>query len=235
MSTRAASATLSLRAKQDLVRVLFGAELCKKGPKSHSLLDHSIYSYADLRSAYLERIQKLHPDKQRSQQPASLKAPQRRGVEDNSQVITDASRFAELQEAWNRYELIAKVSKRVGKGEGRDVDTNFTMFGVGCSFSDTEEEREKRAKIMDEASRGWFSAGVIGHDSDERIEASDTRRAARGTVPLACDKLFEPRDNDDARHNETSRVQGDTTAVESTSSRIIQRSLVSHLIPPHRR
>ena len=35
------------------------------------------------------------------------------------------------------------------------------MFGVGCSFDDSPEERDLRNDIMDQACRGWFSSGAI--------------------------------------------------------------------------
>jgi hypothetical protein len=233
MTTRAASATLSLRAKQDLVRVLFGAELSKIGPQAHRLLDHSIYSYADLRSSYLERVQKLHPDKQQSQQSA-LELPPRvdEGEHAGKRNVTktDSSHFLKLQEAWNRYESVAKFSKQFEKADSSGLEAHFTMFGVGCSFSDNDDEREMRAKIMDQASRGWFSAGELYHtDNDDGAKANDASDHA-ANIPLVCDDLFEIRD-DTIYNNDAYRNQSDT--VDSTNR--VQRSLVSHLIPPHRR
>lgn len=233
MSTRAASATLSLRAKQDLVRVLFGAELSKKGPQAHRLLDHSIYSYADLRSYYLEQIQKLHPDKQKSQQ-SPLKVPHGDAGDDSERMDltkTDVSRFVELQKTWKRYASVTKISKLLENGESRELEANFTMFGVGCSFSDNEEERELRTKIMDQASRGWFSAGGLGDtENDERAKTNEktSKDDVKERVELACDDLFEPHDN--IFHNSIDR-NGSVT-VNAISA---HRSLVSHLIPPHRR
>jgi hypothetical protein len=233
MTTRAASATISLRAKQALVQVLFGADLARKGPQTHGLLDHSIYSYADLRSAYLERIHKIHPDKQKSQQTGLMSSLSEAGEDghETSATMTDASRFVELQEAWNRYEAIAKISKKVGKGDCKELDANFVMFGVGCSFSDNEEEREVRAKIMDQASRGWFSAGELcDTKNDESARPNDKKdHVLSGKTTLVCDDLFEARDEE--LNDKTDRQQCDRAATR----RGTQRSLVSHLIPPHRR
>lgn len=232
MTTRAASATHSLRAKQDLVRVLFGRGADRSGPQQALplLLDHAQYSYANLRSAYLERIHKLHPDKQKSQrQPPSFDSTQRDGSTDIPKMI-GTSDFVELREAWNRYEALAKLSKRVDKGDCVNmIDANFTMFGVGCSFSDTDEQREKRAKIMDQASRGWFSAGELG-DAGENVAASEVK------VPLlVCEDLIDHHQRDDgAIHKMEGRVRGGK-AMEVLSIRGAERNLVSHLIPPHRR
>jgi len=35
------------------------------------------------------------------------------------------------------------------------------VFGVGCSFADTPEERIRRNEIMDQACRGWFTDGYL--------------------------------------------------------------------------
>ena len=61
-----------------------------------------------------------------------------------------------LQDAWMDYETLAKVMKKV---DNKGADASFTLFGVGCSFSDNDQERERRNEIMDQAGRGWFSAG----------------------------------------------------------------------------
>ena len=132
MSTRAASATASLRAKQELVRILFG-------PHSHSSIDTAQYSFADLRGAYLQRIHQLHPDKKHPKV----------GRQD----------FLQVQLAWKKYESFAKHSQLPSASTFRDA--NFVLFGVGCSFADNEQERQLRIQIMDQAARGWFSGGEI--------------------------------------------------------------------------
>ena len=255
-NTRAASATVSLRAKQELVRLLFGNKLSRKGPQAHRLLDHSIYSYADLRTAYLERIHVLHPDKKRSQDKTTTAQSDSSnsaangqwsattGDENNSFFkTTDTSRFVELQEAWNRYEEVAKMMKKVGQGsDGRNmqaIDANFTMFGVGCSFSDNDEEREMRNRIMDQASRGWFTAGelsertAVDHQQQQGEESSTSgTNGGRGRIqqstvsPLTSDDMFDLMEGED--HD---RDRGETDESRAKA----RFSLISHLIPPHKR
>jgi curved DNA-binding protein CbpA len=128
MSTRAASASASLRAQQDLVRILFGVRA-----------EEAQYSFADLRGAYLQRIQQLHPDKNHSESRPSRQE------------------FHQVQLAWKKYESFAKRSWRADSSR----DANFILFGVGCSFADNEHERQLRIQIMDQAARGWFPGGEI--------------------------------------------------------------------------
>ena len=231
-NTRAASATASLRAKQELVRLLFGREYSRRGPQAHRLLDHSIYSYADLRAAYLERIHFLHPDKKNANSSSSSSSA-KPAIEDENDGnrTTDAARFVELQEAWNRYEEIAKMMKKVGQGS-RDgnarVDANFTMFGVGCSFSDNEEEREMRNRIMDQASRGWFSAGELSERTEDRREGGKSSRQHEQELALPrliSDDMFDQMAGED-HDRENDKAQSKPKA---------QTTLISHLIPPHRR
>jgi hypothetical protein len=184
MSSRAASATSSRRAKQELVRILFGSKYKGKGPDAHQILDHSIYSYSKLRCAYLERIQMLHPDKKCTQNQLVL-------LKDREDA---RDQFVQLKEAWNRYEDLAKMMKRVEKGD--EMEASFTRFGVGCSFADSEAERAQRIEIMDQAGRGWFSAGSLGagsRDEDCR-ESCEEPKAHR--VSLLHDDDFMSHDDD---------------------------------------
>jgi hypothetical protein len=139
-SGRAAAAIAARRAKQELVRLLFSTG--KPKLKTSSLMDISKYSYRDLRSAYLEKLHELHPDK-------AADATVAKGL------------FVELQTAWLAYEQISK-SFRQSSSESSGAEADFTMFGVGCSFSDNEQEKTLRLEIMDQACRGWFSSGYIG-------------------------------------------------------------------------
>jgi hypothetical protein len=271
MSTRAASATLTLRAKQHLIRVLFGSEPSKSIGVQRLRVqpdhDHSQYSYSDLRAAYLERLQKLHPDKHQAMSLGShgsdttsvnASATPKQSTEANVNASDSAdsnaaasidsnatSRLIELLQAWNRYEATAKGSKRVGKAESTTVveEANFTMFGVGCSFSDTEQERELRAKIMDQASRGWLATGELGnassthHDDSSTITEQDSSTASR-YIPLSCEELFQPfpqSDNDRQNHNEAFERDHSNDSRGTPQPRQKSCSLVSHLIPPHRR
>jgi curved DNA-binding protein CbpA len=206
MTTRGASAAISSQAREKLVKVLFGQKYSGKGP--NQMLDHSMYKYEQLRSAYLERAQLLHPDKHTNSSKSAVERE-------------EATRqFVDLKEAWNRYEDIAKMMKRVSKGD--KANANFTIFGVGCSFSDNEAERAFRNEIMDQASRGWFSAGAIPDGSDIRQDkkAEDIR--------LVDEEFFTPEKHDDSETEITSKKNSTVTAKP-------RKSLVSHLLHPSRR
>jgi hypothetical protein len=90
--------------------------------------------------------------------------------------------FHDLQNAWDKYEDLASAMKKVTGGDKEA--SNFTMFGVGCSFSDNEEERAFRNEITDQACRGWFSAGAIG-------SSSSNKTMNKPKVSLADDDMFE--------------------------------------------
>eukprot|EP00536_Pseudo-nitzschia_multiseries_P017643 jgi/Psemu1/299522/fgenesh1_pm.1700_\ len=177
-STRGAAAATSRDVKQKLVNLLFRDEHARTGPEGHKRLDFSIYSYEDLRKAYLKRLLVIHPDKLQSNS-ADIDGDtddediQRPHFEDTSRRIApnqtgrrDASsfrdelkeEFQELQSTWDRYEELSKSMMKV-RGDG--VAANFTKFGVGCSFSDNEEESALRREITDQACRGWFSSGLV--------------------------------------------------------------------------
>ena len=106
-------------------------------------------AYGELREAYLQRARELHPD---------------RGGEHSA--------FVELQSAWTTY--ASAVPERddsdLASGDG------FTHFGVGCSFSDSRDEREAREALMDAAGRGWIPRAVIA----ERTVAAEKKRPRRG-------------------------------------------------------
>ena len=202
MSTRAAAAATSRRAKQELVRLLFGPQYVGKGPEAHRKLDSSSYSYSDLRKAYLERIHAIHPDKFRNKISLIL-------GNDAQNVKDDLhSRFVELQDAWDRYEKVAKMMN-VTKSDKQEA--GFTMFGVGCSFSDSPEERALRSEITDQACRGWFSSGEISHTTAYRATTKDDVKAgtADTTVSLVDDDWFistEANSPMQTRHNLNSRT-----------------------------
>lgn len=89
-------------------------------------------------------------------------------------------RFVDLKEAWDDYEKIAKLMKNKSD---RDTQNNFTMFGVGCSFSDNPDEQRRRSEIMDQAGRGWFSAGQIGEATNEKGQPPRSVGAESGNWP----------------------------------------------------
>eukprot|EP00978_Attheya_sp_CCMP212_P015762 scaffold40806_cov53-Attheya_sp.AAC.4 len=194
-------------------------------------LDSASYTYQELRAAYLQRLQQWHPDKHHhhysysptenddddddNSDPSSLTAAASTDKM-NSFVSTDyeddrqqqrqqkKELFVELQEAWANYESAAKLLKRVG--DGGSADANFTMFGVGCSFADSEEERKIRDAITDQACRGWFRSGLLSPSSSDvsdnnktsddsistktqDLEISSMIESLR-TIPLIDDSLF---------------------------------------------
>ncbi|KAL3809429.1 hypothetical protein ACHAXA_003998 [Cyclostephanos tholiformis] len=99
------------------------------------------------------------------------------------------SKFVELKDAWEAYRATVRavrdlagddeydnerrrrrLRRRRESWEEEDDDdddddgggySNFTLFGVGCSFADSPEESMRRAEIMDQACRGWFPDGII--------------------------------------------------------------------------
>ena len=158
MSTRMTSMSITYRAKQKLFQLLFKSDdknimhtSSLKSNSSSSSLKHS-----KLRSEYLKRIQEIHPDK--------LSSSNENGINSLKNKESIHSRFIELQSAWKEYEKLFKLTRSNNKNNDEveeDDLNNFTMFGVGCSFSDTPEERENRWKITDEACRGWFTSGLI--------------------------------------------------------------------------
>jgi hypothetical protein len=143
--TRAGSAAKSQRVKQELVKLLYGKQYRKTGQEGHRTLDYSLHSYNDLKKAYYERLQIVHPDKRRNVNTV--------------QQERDRKEFRQLQHAWCEYDAIMKSMMKVAGGDGESA--NFTLFGVGCSFSDNESERSLRNEITDQACRGWFSSGLL--------------------------------------------------------------------------
>lgn len=194
MSTRAAAAASSGAAKREVVRLLFGKELSGKGPAAHRLLDHSIYSYTELKRAYLSRLQHLHPDKSHGiWESLSQNEKEERKHE-----------FVQLQDAWDRYEVFAKTMKQVEKGDKSDA--SFTLFGVGCSFSDNEMEREMRAEITDQACRGWFSAGAL--EVGDRSDKDGRKQGKPSVISLVDDDMFTHVKDEDEQRDSNHRKEG---------------------------
>ena len=163
-TTRAASAAASRDAKMKLVKLLFRDECSRADSNGYCCLDLSSYTYNELRKAYLKKLQVLHPDKinaihngfdrhQCRQNPFKKRADLILRKEDLKKE------FQDLQSTWNRYEELSKSMSKVIRGDG--ATANFTKFGVGCSFSDNEEEKALRREITDQACRGWFTSGLV--------------------------------------------------------------------------
>ena len=94
-----------------------------------------------------------------------------------------------MQSAWAEYEKLAKMMTKVGSGSS---DADFTLFGVGCSFSDSPEEQRKRSEIMDEACRGWFTAGAISETAASAANDNSTSDGRWKATPIVDDNLFVP-------------------------------------------
>lgn len=265
MNSRPTSAASSRRVKQELVRLLFGQE-ATSATSRHACrpktLDHSVYSYADLRSAYLEKIQKWHPDKQYSStstRSSRLEASTSISfdTEANDTSITNKngattttyathhSLFVELQEAWDQYHEMAKISKKVDS-DGIDKDRNFTMFGVGCSFADNDTERDMRNSIMDQAGRGWFSAGSLSaeaassireermNDTDNNTGQTSSNNASNQQRPLLDDDddMFVAVDDMTSSSNETKNYNSLEGTQQSQQKSTRKPSLVDSKFRP---
>ena len=178
MTTRAGAAAYSRQVNQRLVRLLFDHEYAVKGREHHrQLLDFASYTYSDLRKAYLDRIQTTHPDK--LQGHGILNLTLKRDI---------TTYFIELQDAWEAYE---KCYKHMRPGTDEKDEGSFTMFGVGCSFSDNPTERELRNQIMDQACKGWFSAGALNNTANHEIDISNTTTSVlERSTHLSDDNLF---------------------------------------------
>jgi hypothetical protein len=177
-SSRAASAATSRKAKDAIVKLLFGEKYRGKGREAHRMLDSTIYTYSELKRAYRERLQEIHPDKLKH------------SVVSGSDITSDEikrihTRFVELQIAWANYEHVAKMLERVGNAS----EANFTMFGVGCSFSDSPEERARREEITDQACRGWFSSGALAEESTDTLGMGNSTSSI-AQVRLVDDDMF---------------------------------------------
>lgn len=162
MSTRVTSAA-SKRAKATLIELLFPRQQAKR------------YSHLQLRMAYLQKVHTIHPDKQRS----------------SSSIRDEAAhgKFVQLQNAWEAYNTSARMFRQPGHAKRHDNEednNDFTMFGVGCSFSDSPEERKLRDEIMDQACRGWLPSGALSH-SDGEIEAKSPQQSC---TKLSDDEMF---------------------------------------------
>jgi hypothetical protein len=122
-------------------------------------LDHSIYSYRDLRAAYLERLQALHPDKQYSTQCRS--SPHSNDASGSICRTTTAKIKPGI--VTTKLPNSPPRSTKVDTEDHADKDRDFTLF---C-------EREWRTETTNQACRGCFSSGSLeatstrGHKSSE--------------------------------------------------------------------
>uniref|UniRef100_A0A7S2L331 J domain-containing protein n=1 Tax=Leptocylindrus danicus TaxID=163516 RepID=A0A7S2L331_9STRA len=137
MSTRAGQLFCAVSAKSHLMKLLnqHAAAASPSGITKGA-------SKKELRAAYLQEITRIHPDR----------------AQCSTEKADNHSKFILLRQAWEAYD---KESAAKDRTVDADSEGNFTDFGVGCSFSDSEEEREKRWAIMDQACKGWFPDGSL--------------------------------------------------------------------------
>jgi hypothetical protein len=132
--------------------------------------------------AYLQKVHIMHPDKQRSTCESSIR----------DQAAHE--KFVELQNAWEAYNLSARMflqttNAKSKQGENLDDDGNhddFIMFGVGCSFSDSPEEKELRNEIMEQACKGWFPSGALSHSDGGEMAKVEVKSYTK----LSDDDMF---------------------------------------------
>lgn len=224
-TTRGATAAMSRDAKRNLLKLLFRDKHGRMDPRS---LEN--YSYEDLRKEYLKRLQVIHPDKinanysidanRLSQQDDADSLDPLRAKEDLKKE------FQELQSTWDRYEELSKSMMKVVHGDG--ATANFTQFGVGCSFSDNDEERALRTEITDQACRGWFSSGLVSSglatQNDKRKEqgyGNATKASVRKS--LIDDSMFVEAESSDKHISSSSAFRQETN---SKSVRRQKRTLI---------
>ena len=161
------------------------------------------HSYSQLRSAYIQKVHEMHPDKKMASQT------KKNASEDYKNAHLQ---FIDLKHAWEEYHSSVRIIQRKKNDdlssnnnmestddEFWEVDDDFTMFGVGCSFADSPEERDLRNKIMDQACQGWFSSGSItgekalGYD-DNANTATNSRQQQKSLsqpqLKLCDDDMF---------------------------------------------
>ena len=167
MSTRVTCAA-SKRAKETLIQLLFPQQQAKRGKDAR-------YTHLQLRMAYLQKVHIMHPDKQRS---SSLESIPNKSTHE---------KFVQLKNAWEAYDVSARMfQKQARRNLDNDDDNNddFTMFGVGCSFSDSSEEKELRNEIMEQACKGWLPYAALSH-SDTEVKSPQ-----QSCTKLSDDNMF---------------------------------------------
>ena len=214
---------MSRDVKRNLLKLLF-RDKCNK-------MDPSNFNYEDLRKEYLKRLQVIHPDKinVNSIDVDRLQSERQRDPEnlDSLRSKEDLKKeFQELQSTWDRYEELSKSMMKVVQGDG--ATANFTKFGVGCSFSDNDEERALRNEITDQACRGWFSSGLVSsgisaNSNDERDNGNSKGNIASNRKSLIDDSMFVPAESSDT-HDNNSDALGNKT--KSKPVRRQQRTLI---------
>ena len=95
----------------------------------------------EVRKKYLDAVLRTHPDILRTDDP-----------EAHRQLIA-------LNNAWEGYRRL-----KWRGASAPDADGGFTDFGVGCSFDDSEAERQQRQHVMDEAAKGRMNQRTLANE-----------------------------------------------------------------------
>ena len=173
MSTRVTSAA-SKRAKAALITLLFPRQQSKR------------YSHTQLRTAYLQKVHIMHPDKQRSTSSTCDK--------------TAHQKFIQLQNAWEAYNASARMFNKTKGDNSQDNESNFTMFGVGCSFSDSPQERTLREEFMDQACTGFLPDAIL-QSEDGDVPSQREQSPHQLCTNLSDDEMFTEQSNSESDYN----------------------------------
>jgi hypothetical protein len=76
--------------------------------------------------------------------------------------------FAALQAAWDRYTVERPKNFSRRRKVGDDEDPLRQMFGVGCSWTDNEQERAERQSVQQQAAHGITFRSALDATSSER-------------------------------------------------------------------
>ncbi|KAL3767844.1 hypothetical protein ACHAWU_007322 [Discostella pseudostelligera] len=212
MSTRTTSAIPSRKARENLIRLLFKAQdpLTVTGKPASITQAHRLrsqereaasasitgrrHSYSQLRVAYLEKVHAMHPDK--------VGAIHNDGLPSKDMHL----QFIELKNAWEEYHASVRIAQRrcddnssrnkykTSEGNDWEEEENFTMFGVGCSFADSQEERDLRFEITEQACRGWFPSGSITdpQSDNQKNNSSLSQKSSVHQLRLSDNDMFVP-------------------------------------------
>lgn len=148
------------------------------------------HSYSQLRTVYLQKVHAMHPDKIMAHRSDKQQSTDKEMMTSKSNTTKDAHlQFIDLKNAWEEYHASVRIvqrrsdndvasnsssNKQYSEDDFCEEEDNFTMFGVGCSFADSPEERDLRNEIMEQACRGWFSSGSLSCAERENHQHGDT-------------------------------------------------------------
>ncbi|KAJ1627054.1 hypothetical protein T492DRAFT_1028107 [Pavlovales sp. CCMP2436] len=116
----------------------FSARSGARRPSVHALLGICVTSsHAEVKRAYLSLAMRIHPDKV-----------------SHDEYESACERFVELQASYDSYENDRPRNFKRRTKVGDDENPLRQLFGVGCSWTDTEQERAERLDVQEQASHG---------------------------------------------------------------------------------